>query len=48
MSEQKRFTLRTNADLFTKIEKRAAANKRSVAKEMEYLLEQQLKTLNKQ
>ena len=43
MSEQKRFTLRMDGDLFKEIEKRAAENKRSIAKEIEFLLEQHIK-----
>jgi hypothetical protein len=43
MSEQKRFTLRMDADLFKEIEKRADLNKRSIAKEIEFLLERHLK-----
>lgn len=47
MTEQKRFTLRMDGDLFKQIEKRAAENKRSIAKEIEYLLEQHLESENK-
>lgn len=43
MSEQKRFTLRMDADLFKAIEKKAEESKRSIAKEIEYLLENYLK-----
>jgi hypothetical protein len=43
VSEQKRFTLRMDADLFKTIEKRADESKRSIAKEIEYLLENYLK-----
>jgi hypothetical protein len=43
MNEQKRFTLRMDADLFKEIEKKADENKRSIAKEIEYLLENYLK-----
>lgn len=39
MSEQKRFTLRMDQDLFKEIEERAKKNKRSIAKEIEHLLE---------
>jgi hypothetical protein len=42
MSEQKRFTLRMDADLFKEIEKRAEVNKRSIAKEIEFLLEKHI------
>jgi hypothetical protein len=44
MNEQKRFTLRMDADLFKEIEKKAEENKRSIAKEIEYLLENYLKS----
>lgn len=47
MTEQKRFTLRMDADLFKQIEKRAAENKRSIAKEIEFLLDQHIKEENK-
>ncbi|MBN8200505.1 Arc family DNA-binding protein [Bacillus sp. NTK034] len=47
MSEQKRFTLRMDSDLFKVIEQRAAENKRSIAKEIEFLLEQHIKEENK-
>ena len=40
MTEQKRFTLRMDAELFELIKKQAEDNKRSIAKEIEYLLEQ--------
>jgi hypothetical protein len=43
MNEQKRFTLRMDANLFKVIEKKAEENKRSIAKEIEYLLENYLK-----
>ena len=43
MSDQKRFTLRMDEDLFEIIKKQAEANKRSVAKEIEHMLELQLK-----
>ncbi|HBC2028997.1 TPA: Arc family DNA-binding protein [Clostridium perfringens] len=46
MSEQKRFTLRMDADLFEVVKKRAEQNKRSIAKEIEYLLEEYLKNSN--
>lgn len=41
---EKRFTLRMNAELFSKLEKQAKENKRSVAKEIEFIIE---KSLNK-
>lgn len=44
MSEQKRFTLRMDSDLFKEIEKRAELNKRSIAKEIEFLLEKHLQS----
>lgn len=36
--EEKRFTLRINAQLFERIKKQAAINRRSVAKEIEFIL----------
>jgi hypothetical protein len=44
MNEQKRFTLRMDADLFKMIEKRAEESKRSIAKEIEFLLENYIKS----
>lgn len=41
MSENKRFTLRMDSDLFDQIKEQAEKNKRSVAKEIEHLLEKQ-------
>ncbi|MED4083902.1 Arc family DNA-binding protein [Halalkalibacterium halodurans] len=46
MSDTKRFTLRLNNDLFEKVKEEAEKNKRSVAKEMEYILELQIKNKN--
>lgn len=48
MSEQKRFTLRMDSELFKLIEKRAEESKRSIAKEIEYLLENHIKQENKE
>lgn len=48
MTEQKRFTLRMDGELFKQIEKRASENKRSVAKEIEYLLEQHIQAESKE
>lgn len=42
-NDQKRFTLRMDADLFETIKERAELNKRSIAKEIEHLLENYLK-----
>lgn len=39
---EKRFTLRINAQLFERIKKQAAINRRSVAKEIEFILFQSL------
>jgi hypothetical protein len=39
MSDQKRFTLRIDAEIFDKIKEQADSNKRSIAKEIEYILE---------
>jgi len=47
-NEQKRFTLRMDNDLFETIKKRAEENKRSVAKEIELLLETYLKDESKE
>ena len=38
----KRFTLRIDQDLFDKIAERAKKNKRSVGKEIEWILEEEL------
>ncbi|MDT2173117.1 Arc family DNA-binding protein, partial [Paenibacillus larvae] len=43
MEEQKRFTLRLDLNLFERIKKQAEINKRSIAKEIEHMLEQQFK-----
>lgn len=40
MVEEKRFTLRISNDVFEKVVKSAEENKRSTAKEIEYILEQ--------
>lgn len=48
MTEQKRFTLRMDGDLFETIKKQAEENKRSVAKEIEHVLEQYLKQQDKE
>lgn len=42
-NDQKRFTLRMDADLFEQIKERAEENKRSIAKEIEHLLENYIK-----
>lgn len=42
MSENKRFTLRMDADILEKIKEQAEQNKRSMAKEIEYILEKHL------
>ena len=39
MTEQKRFTLRMDNDLFERVKDQAEVNKRSIAKEIEYLIE---------
>jgi len=44
----KRFTLRLDSDIFEIIKERAKQNKRSVAKEMEYILEKYLETEQKE
>jgi hypothetical protein len=38
MNNEKRFTLRMDSDLFEELKKSAAKNRRSVAKEIEYIL----------
>lgn len=38
MSEEKRFTLRMDGDLFERVRVSAAKNRRSVAKEIEFIL----------
>ena len=43
MSNDKRFTLRMNKDIFELVKEQAKKNKRSVAKEIEYLLEKNLR-----
>lgn len=42
-NEQKRFTLRMDEELFEIIKERAEKNKRSIAKEIEFLLDKHLK-----
>ncbi|UTI41086.1 Arc family DNA-binding protein [Niallia sp. RD1] len=48
MTEQKRFTLRMDGEIFENIKKQAELNKRSVAKEIEHVLEQHLKKSDKE
>lgn len=48
MTEQKRFTLRMDGELFETIKERAEKNKRSVAKEIEHLLETYLEEENRE
>lgn len=38
MSEEKRFTLRMDSELFEEVKKSAKKNRRSVAKEIEFIL----------
>ena len=38
MSKEKRFTLRMDAELFERIKESAEKNRRSIAKEIEYIL----------
>lgn len=40
--EEKRFTLRMNQRIFDKVSEQAKKNKRSIAKEIEYIIEQYL------
>lgn len=42
MSNEKRFTLRMDADLFELVKKQSEQNKRSIAKEIEFILENSL------
>ena len=42
---QIRFTMRIDADIYEVVKKNALNNKRSTAKEIEYRLEQSLKTI---
>lgn len=46
--DQTRFTLRINTDLLEKIKAEAAKNKRSTAKEIEFILEQYLTNISKE
>jgi hypothetical protein len=43
MTDQKRFTLRIDNDILEKVKERAEENKRSMAKEIEFMLENYLK-----
>ena len=47
-TEQKRFTLRMDSELYEIIKKQAEVNKRSVAKEIEYILDQYTKESDKE
>lgn len=47
MTDEKRFTLRMDSGLFEQVKKLAEKNKRSVAKEIEYLIEKHLRELEK-
>ena len=42
MSENKRFTLRMDAEILEKIKEQSEKNKRSMAKEIEYILQEYL------
>lgn len=44
MSELRRFTLRIDAEILERIEKQAKDNKRSMSKEIEYILEKHLES----
>ena len=46
--DQTRFTMRISTDLMEKIREEAARNKRSAAKEIEYILEQYINGLSKE
>lgn len=43
-NQEKRFTLRMDAELFETIKQLADANKRSIAKQIEFMLVEELKT----
>jgi hypothetical protein len=43
--DEKRFTLRMDGELFNQVKNLAAEHKRSVAKEIEYLVEEHIKIL---
>lgn len=45
--EEKRFTLRMDAKLFERVKNLAEDSKRSIAKEIEYLLERYFEDLDK-
>lgn len=45
--EEKRFTLRMSADLFETVKSSAERNKRSVAKEIEFILSEHFQVLEK-
>lgn len=47
LNEQKRFTLRIDKNLFEKVKIQSENNKRSIAKEIEYLLENYFKEKEK-
>lgn len=47
LNEQKRFTLRLDKNLFEKVKLQSKNNKRSIAKEIEYLLENYFKEKEK-
>ena len=44
--DQTRFTMRINSDLLDKIKLQAEKNKRSTAKEIEFILEQHIKNIS--
>lgn len=46
-NKEKRFTLRMDAELFETIKQLAEQNKRSIAKQIEYMLDEELKNYNK-
>ena len=45
--ERTQFTLRINTKIWEKLKKIAAANRRSAAKEVEYIIEQYIKSIEK-
>jgi len=48
MSDLKRFTLRIDADVLEKVKEQAESNKRSMAKEIEFILEKYLEKEEKE
>jgi hypothetical protein len=47
MTEEKRFTLRMSQEIFNMVKEQAEKNKRSIAKEIEFILEQYFAEMEK-